>query len=38
MKSGGEEERDLAFEAFREHSSFYHPIARSMISKDLGQY
>ena len=28
-------DRDLAVTTFREHESFYHPICRAMVKKDL---
>lgn len=35
MKSGDQEAIELARSAYKEYIAFYHPIARSMIEKDL---
>lgn len=31
-----EETRSMAIQTFRERASFYHPICRAMVAKDLG--
>lgn len=36
LNACGEEGRALAVDTFKNHRSFYHPIAANMVAKDLG--